>query len=361
MVMDTCQACGEEHEPPRGAKCKVVKAKPVRKCVKMEPLEDAEALAVFSTVGSLSAVELATDNMLRLSLGEQSDAKPARMKRDAVEPDEEELELRRQLEKRVLERRKAKLRASLGRESSDEEEEPGSARRRRKKPAKGKLRRKSKEVKGSPGASPSSSPSSSSSSSSSSSDSSESSRSRERRRRRKKKRSKFALDKYTKGGKSVKRLSFIELLHAALVWGAKRAVKADMNIESMQGYMAHLAYMCMHATTNNYSEDAYRGYDKAIREKAKEKGLRAFRMGDNALSLLHFNLDNTRDHKEGRKSRGATVKRGAVSSGAKAKGVCYAHNYNKEGCSRKKCDWDHHCISCKSTDHVVDACPNKKY
>ena len=59
--------------------------------------------------------------------------------------------------------------------------------------------------------------------------------------------------------------------------------------------------MCMHATMNNYTNEAYRGYDGAIREKAKEKGLRAFKMGDNGLSLLYFNLDNSRGHKAVRK------------------------------------------------------------
>ena len=38
--VDTCQACGEEHEPPSGAKCKLVKTKKQSlKGVKMEAAE----------------------------------------------------------------------------------------------------------------------------------------------------------------------------------------------------------------------------------------------------------------------------------------------------------------------------------
>lgn len=355
MVVDICQACGEEHEPPRGAKCKAAKAKTVKK-VKMESPEPEDECVTGGAVGGAASVEESVDSMLRLSLGEQSDSKPAKLNLE-VEPDEEEKALRRQLETRVLERRKARLRAELERDSTDEEEEQVKPRRKHKG------RRKHDKCKDTPvamGSSPSSSPSSSSSSTSSSSDSG-SSRSRDRRRRRKKKRSKFALDKYTKGRKSVKKLTFNELIYAALLWGAKRASKVDMDIEDAQRYMGHLAYMAMHATTNNYTDEAYRGYDRDVREKVKERGLKALKMGDSGLSLLHFNLDNSRLHKDGRKGKVSGPKRGAEGTAGKAKGACYAFNYNKDGCTRKKCDWDHHCISCKSVDHVVESCPSKKY
>ena len=165
----------------------------------------------------------------------------------------------------------------------------------------------------------------------------------------------------------MKRLSFMELLYAALVWAIKRADRVEMDMESMKGYMGHLAYMCMHATTNNYTDEAYRGYDGAIREKAKEKGLRAFKMGDNGLSLLHFNLDNSRGHKAVKKGRSGSSGKPGKQAGEEAAGAstqggpCYGHNYKKEGCKRKKCCWDHKCIACGSTEHVIGACPSRKF
>ena len=83
-----------------------------------------------------------------------------------------------------------------------------------------------------------------------------------------------------------------------------------MDVDHMRGYMGHLAYLCMHATTGNYTDDAYRGYDKAVREKVKEKGLKQFKMGDHKLSLLHFNLDNAKtlkDSKKGGRQAGAVT------------------------------------------------------
>ena len=70
--------------------------------------------------------------------------------------------------------------------------------------------------------------------------------------------------------------------------------RVGMDMDHMWRYMGHLAYLCMHTTTDNYTDDAYRGHDKAVREKVKEKGLKQFKMGDHELSLLHFNLDNAK-------------------------------------------------------------------
>ena len=132
-----------------------------------------------------------------------------------------------------------------------------------------------------------------------------------------------------------------------------------MDYEQLRGYVGHVAYMCTHATTNNYTDKAYRCYDKAIREKARgRKGLRAFRMGDQKLSLLHFNLDNTRSQKEARRpTRTAYGNKNHDS----VKKVCYAHNYNKDGCSVRNCDYEHKCLICKSGDHILEACKRKKY
>ena len=47
---------------------------------------------------------------------------------------------------------------------------------------------------------------------------------------------------------------------------------------------------------------AYRGYDKAVWEKVKEKGLRQFKMEDHELSLLNFNLGTAKMLKDMKKS-----------------------------------------------------------
>ena len=157
-------------------------------------------------------------------------------------------------------------------------------------------------------------------------------------------------------------MTFFELMYAALVWGVKRAGKVDMDVEAIQGYMGHLAYVCMHATMGNYTDEAYRGYDGAIRDKAKDKGLKAFRMGDNGLSLLHFNLDNSRAHKDMRKRATTGTNRSTPAAAeGKAVGPCNAHNFDKGGCVRKACRWIHQCSVCKSPEHVAEACTNKKY
>ena len=179
----------------------------------------------------------------------------------AVEPEEEEQELRRRLEMRVAAHHKAKLLVAIECDSSDDEPgKPTTKSEKKKHKSKRKPRSHSRKpwrkakwkggTKGEIGSSPSF-PSSSSSSSSSSSPSSDSegSGSHERRRRRRNNRSKFYIDTYIKGRKNVRRITFIELLYAALVWGAKRASKVNMNMAAVRGYMGHLAYMCMHATT----------------------------------------------------------------------------------------------------------------
>ena len=76
-----------------------------------------------------------------------------------------------------------------------------------------------------------------------------------------------------------------------------------MDVDALMGYLGHLAFMSMNAIASNYSDEAYCGYDHAIREKAKEKGLRAFKMGDNGLSFLHFNMDNSKSYGVARKGR----------------------------------------------------------
>ena len=360
MGLESCPCCGEEHEPPRGAKCKMAKPRASRK-VKQEQLDDDSDSGLQAT-GAGSQLDEQLESLFKTPSGEKRLANKKggeQSSRVAVVHDEEEEELRRRLEMRACERRKAKLRAKLEKEGSSTSGEDGAKSVRKGREKKKKKRGTRKQTKK---ASPGSSPSDSSSSSSSSTSDSEGSRSRSRSRarRRRKKRSKFAIDRFTKGNKSMKRLTFYELLYAALVWGIKRAGKVEMDMSELQGYMGHLAYMCMHAITNNYSDEAYRGYDKAVREKVKEKGLKAFKMGDNELSLLHFNLDNAKALKEGRKAS-RPMKQAADSGGKVVRGSCYGHNFNKEGCTVKKCEFEHRCLACKSKEHILEMCPKKKY
>lgn len=347
MALEMCPACGEEHESPRGSKCK--RTKLPRKSVKLEVLE------MSGEISSGSAQEGACS-----AVGEG-----ARAKRDVrkepksvrIVEDEEEKELRERLETRACERRKKALRAALENSSGDELVDSKTTRGRRAKKTGTKGRRDS------PGGSdPESSSSSSDSTSSSSSRSRSRSGSKARRRRRRKKRSKFSLDKMTKGEKSVKRLTFIELLYAALMWGIKRSSRLNMDLPAMKGYMGHMAYMCMHATTGTYTDNAYRGYDKAVREKVKEKGIKCFKMGDQELSILHFNLDNSRALKEPKKAmKSESLVRKSGEDISRVRGACYGHNYNKDGCANKKCVYDHKCVICKNWDHTLDKCPNKRY
>lgn len=362
MGVELCSGCGEEHEPPRGIKCKSAKAKLAKK-IKMERDADSD-----STSPEKSAVEEIADQMAGLMVAESSKgagkadtSKSARA--ETASKDEEEEALIREIAELDRERRKTKLKTVLDKkkkklEAAEQIRAGGSGCRQRKRDKKASHRRSRRDE--------SSGSSDSDSSKDSSSDSTDSdwsrSRSRSRTRRRRRRRGKFAIDRYTKGKKRVSKLVFSELLYAACMWGHKRSVKMDWEIEQAAGYMGHLAYLCMHATTNNYSDEAYRGYDEAIREKAKDKGMKAFRLGDTELSLLHFNMDNTRSNRETVKATVKSSKKGSSAEGSKAvKGVCYGHNYNKEGCVRKKCDWDHRCVTCKSWDHTYESCPSKKY
>ena len=77
-----------------------------------------------------------------------------------------------------------------------------------------------------------------------------------------------------------------------------------MTFDDLVGYIGHVAYMCMHATSNTYTDRAFRSYDKAVHDRAKENGLSAFSMGDHELNILHFNYKNTHTPSNyGRESR----------------------------------------------------------
>ena len=94
-----------------------------------------------------------------------------------------------------------------------------------------------------------------------------------------------------------------------------------------------------------------------MREKANEKGLNHFKLGDQELSLLHFNLDNAKALNDSQNVAAMSTGTGAKKvpeGGSKVKGACYGYNYNKEGCTTKDCKWEHRCLTCKSKDHSIE-------
>lgn len=67
--------------------------------------------------------------------------------------------------------------------------------------------------------------------------------------------SKFAIARYIKGRKNVKKITFLELLYAAMLWLIKRSKKLDMSSGHCRGYVGHLAYMTLHAINHDGCQD----------------------------------------------------------------------------------------------------------
>ena len=312
---------------------------------------DSESSKLSEAIGGMDDGPLRTSMFADTMVEHVPTLRTAKPDIDHVE-DDEERDLRLQLEALEGDKRKARLRAALAchfdasRRGSSSGDRAHSSRRR------GKSHRRKRAM-----ASCSTS-TSSDSSTTSSSDTSRSHSRRQSRRKSKKRHSKFSLHGYTKGKKSVKKLSFPELMYASLLWGIKRSRKVGMSYADLIDYMGHLCYLSMHATSSTFNDEAFRGYDHAIREKAKEKGVRAFKMGDSNISLLHFNLENSRSLRDSRRSYNSSKATREMSK--PKRGVCYGFNFNNQGCTRKECSWDHRCLSCKSKDHPVSSCPTKK-
>ena len=152
---------------------------------------------------------------------------------------------------------------------SRKREKDKKKKKKKKKSVRGRKRDKEEGEDTNVDSSPSSSPSSGSSTTETTDTDSSQDRNRDRRKQRRRKHSKFSLDKFTKGRKNVKSLNYNELMYSMCLWGSKHAKKAGMDVDALMGYLGHLAYMSMHVIANNYSDEAYRGYDHAIREKAK--------------------------------------------------------------------------------------------
>ena len=373
MALDNCSACGEEHEPPRGTKCK--RAKLPKRAIKAENVSSGEEIEAPIPPDTISAgVSASTSASATGGAPARRQAEVGDLKYSPeYEEDEEERALRKELAALACERRKQALRAALKEEMErsaeprpvkvEKAEEVANASTdgtvavlaaiKKEKKVKKKSTKKDCIVKADPDESPSDS-SSAGDSSSSSDDSESGSESRTRRRRRR--RSKYALNKFTPHEKRLKKLTVLELIYTALTWGIKRSEKVGMDFKLLRGYMGHIAYMCMHATTSAYTDRTYRSYDKAVRSKVKEDGLSAFSQGNMEISLLHFNHDNIRPVKEVRPAG-----RYGTNTRSFEKKICYAFNYSKAGCTVRKCDYDHKCLVCKSSDHAVEACRRKRY
>ena len=78
-----------------------------------------------------------------------------------------------------------------------------------------------------------------------------------------------------------------------------------MEITDLMRYLRHLVYMCMHSTTSNYTDEVYRAVTGRSGRKRRRKDGGLFQMGDNGLSLLHCNMDNSKSHKEGSRQLGS--------------------------------------------------------
>lgn len=352
MVLDLCAACGEEHEPPRGGKCKRTRLTGVS--VKQE--------FVDATDSQDSIQEGTAEQPKVRRSGRSSHSSHVRRHKEVggEERDEEERRVRRRLERRERVRRKERQTALEEGTETDEGSVEGAAAgptRSRER------RRRGKDDKGDCSSTEWSDTSSSETTESSDSEVERRRRSRRKARRHKRrKRSKFDLAKFTKNEKSVKKLTIFELLYAALVWGMRRAEKVGMTMKEVRGYMGHLSYMTMHAITGTYTDQAYREYDKAVRRKVKERGLKHFKQGDQELSLLYFNLDNVKSVRDVKRQKRYVSSSVRYAEGyGKQTGACYAFNYDKIGCTAKKCGWEHICIACRGSDHAIKTCPRKRY
>ena len=143
------------------------------------------------------------------------------------------------------------------------------------------------------------------------------------------------------------------------MWVIKRHRKIGMNFTNLLGFFAHIAYLTLQAIPNTYTDSAFRVYDRDIRQLVQEKGLEEFKVGNQEVSLLHFNIANTKPIRDSRKPFRSynPVYRNLN----KLRGYCYAYNYTRDGCSNPECRYDHKCINCHSKDHPQQSCTAKRF
>ena len=118
----------------------------------------------------------------------------------------------------------------------------------------------------------SSSSSSLSASSSKSTTDSDASEIKTRCKKKKQRESKFSIRKFNRNDKDVKRLSCIELIYASLMWLLKRNKKLNMSQNNILGVVGHIAYLALQAIPGMYTDSAFRGYDKDVRQLARDNG-----------------------------------------------------------------------------------------
>lgn len=205
---------------------------------------------------------------------------------------------------------------------------------------------------------------------SSSSDESDTEDSRKRREKKKERKSKYSIRRHTLNDKLVRNLTFPELIYAACEWGRVDAEEAGFEIDDFKNYLGHISYMAVKHAQGKYIDQAFVNYDKVVRENADRHGPGAFEGSDNHLTNVYFSADYlpkvnkpSSSFSRGRGGRGGA--RGYGSQGYGNQGnrptACHAWNYNREGCIRQDCTWDHFCNICKSKDHTHYNCAGKKY
>ena len=67
-----------------------------------------------------------------------------------------------------------------------------------------------------------------------------------------------------------------------------------MSSINILGVVGHISYLTLQAIPGTYTDSAFRGYDKDIRQLARDNGLSEFKLGNQEVSLLHFNVENTK-------------------------------------------------------------------
>ena len=171
----------------------------------------------------------------------------------------------------------------------------------------------------------------------------------------KEKASKYEYTKYIPKDKDNRALSFEDFMYAALKWVIDNK---DIDVVDMKNYLRHLSYLAHKAGPKVFVQEAVIDYDKAVRAKAEENGMKAFTAGDVELTLLYFGYENTvagnSASKQSQKSGGT----GTNGQGAKKQALrCHLFNFEESGCPKGgSCKFPHVCKKCGAKDHGFIKC-----
>ena len=145
----------------------------------------------------------------------------------------------------------------------------------------------------------------------------------------------------------------------------------DPTVEELKGYMAHIGYLAMKATSNLYIHKATMDYDTNVRIMADRRGMSVFTGGIESVSLLAFNYDNTQQAARQRGVTAEAAKRSSSGNSAgssrgrgrqpgqtpdRRRGTCYDWNLKNEGCTNSSCNAYHTCMYCWDANHKGAEC-----